>query len=189
MVVSRPTVEISASPGSIVGWGIGTTMITLQVSGMQNPAGYRVNLSSGTGSLSSDAVVLDDQSEGSVLLRSGGQGIDAITVVDRAFQRVAVDVVYGPPWLYLGLAMVGGLAGAFLKGKGREHWVMAFITGAIAGVVMTLLYAVGINWLAKLYPEEAIATGGEAIVFVLGAIGAYVGVTFAIPAGDGASSA
>ena len=45
---------------------------------------------------------------------------------------------------------------------------------------MALMYSVGIPWLDRAIPGANLGQGGEAVVFVLGAIGAYLGVGIAL---------
>ena len=54
---------------------------------------------------------------------------------------------------------------------------------------MTLAYAVGIDWVSRALPAAHLATSGEAVVFVLGAIAALLGVGVLLPAGGGEKGA
>ena len=126
-------------------------------------------------------MTLDSQGKGSVGLRSSRHAGTTVSVADRRFRSEPARVVFEAPWLYLALAVGGGLIAAFLKGRGQHHWVRALATGALTGAVMALIYSVGINWLGTAFPDADIAKGGEAIVLVLGFAGAYLGVGAAMP--------
>ncbi|MDZ7754072.1 MAG: hypothetical protein U5S82_21135 [Gammaproteobacteria bacterium] len=53
--------------------------------------------------------------------------------------------------------------------------------GDRSGLTMTLAYAVGIDWPARVSAGAGIDYSGEAAVFVLGAIGALVGISALAP--------
>jgi len=189
MPVSRPRVELSANPaGPIDGWGIGRTSIVVQAHGIRNPAGYEVALTSTAGILNPARVVLDAQGRGETFLRSSRQNLANVSVRDAGnFTATDLRVQFAHPWLFLALAIIGGLLGSILTQKGRQHWLKGLTIGAVTGVVMALLYAVGVNWMGQVFPSADLALGGEALVVVLGAVGAIVGVRFAVPDSGGES--
>ena len=96
-------------------------------------------------------------------------------------RRCSLVVPFTAPWWFLGAATVGGLAGAFLRGRGRKHWFKALAIGVITALVMTLAYAIGIDWPERVLDAAGIPKAAEASVFVLGAIGALIGVTALVP--------
>jgi len=179
--VFRPSVTFTATPESIVGWGIGKTKIGVQVKGLRNPNGYEIRLSSTNGTLTSGSVNLNAQGNGEVWLRSSRHNGTSVSVADSAFVGTPKNILFEAPWLFLALAVLGGLVGAYLKGRGRKHWLKALTVGAVTGVVMVLMYFVGINWIAPSFPDADLARGGEAVVFVLGVLGALLGVSKALP--------
>ncbi|MEO1245486.1 MAG: hypothetical protein AAFX56_07325 [Pseudomonadota bacterium] len=186
MPVSRPRIDLSANPAEpIDGWGIGKTTITVHAQGIKNPAGYEVTLASTAGTLNPTSVVLDAQGRGEAYLRSSRANAADVSVRNTgSFTTSDLRVKFAQPWLFLGLAVLGGVLGAILQRKGRKHWFKGLAIGAVTGVVMALLYAVGINWLGNVFPSADLAVGGEALVVVLGATGALVGIRFAIPNTD-----
>jgi hypothetical protein len=84
-------------------------------------------------------------------------------------------VVFKNPWLLLVLATVGGLAGATLMRKGRVSWGKVLRNGAITGVVMTILYYVGLDWVVKATGWTTLASAGEFVALGLGFLGVVVG--------------
>lgn len=98
-------------------------------------------------------------------------------IVAAAKQSAPLDVAFDAPWLFLGAALAGGLAGAFVRGRGRGRWRGALAIGVVSALIMTLAYAAGIDWPAHVLNSAGIDRSGEAVVFVLGAIGALVGVS------------
>ena len=187
MPVSRPRIDLAANPaGPIDGWGIGRTSIVVQADGIRNPEGYTVALASTAGILNPARVVLDAQGRGETFLRSSRENLASVSVQNAGnFTTEDLRVRFAHPWLFLALAIVGGVLGSILTQKGRRHWLKGLTIGAVTGVVMALLYAVGINWLGQVFPSADLALGGEALVVVLGAVGAIVGVRFAVPDAGG----
>jgi hypothetical protein len=181
LAIMRPSVRLWASPDSIVGWGIGQSNINVSVTGMRAPEGYRVPLRSGRGSLNQDFVTLNAHGQGSVRLRSDRSSGATIELLSPAMAGQPLQVRFDAPWLFLAIAICGGLVGAFLRGRGRQHWGMALLIGALSAVVMTAAYAVGLDWPARVLKAEGLAVAGEALIFVLGAVGALVGVSAMVP--------
>lgn len=176
LLVSRPKITLGATPDTVVGWGIGNSMIDVQADGIRDPEGIRVTLQSSNGTLAEGSVALDAQGFGSVGLRSSRHAGAMISVRDDRYISNSISVGFETPWLYLTLAIAGGLLGAFVKGTGRKQWIKASAIGAASGLLAALIYSVGINWVATALPGTTLAKGGEAVVFVLGAVGAYLGI-------------
>jgi hypothetical protein len=174
--VTRPLISLSARSPSIVGWGIGQSTIDVRVSGMLNPDGQQVLLT-GTGGVTLEPVTLNAVGSGSTQLRSTRAAMSQIQAIQPEGQSNTLSVSFTPPWLFLAMAFLGGLAGAFLRGRGRQRWLMALAIGALSAIVMTLAYAVGVDWPSRLPGLGGLAGSGEAVVFVLGAIAALVGVS------------
>jgi hypothetical protein len=53
--------------------------------------------------------------------------------------------------------------------------------GICAAIVMTVAYAVGIDWVSRVVQAPALAKSGIAVVFVLGAVAALTGVKALVP--------
>lgn len=176
LLVTRPKITLGATPASITGWGIGNSEIDVRAEGVRSPEGIRVTLQSTQGTLANGSVTLDAQGFGTVGLRSSRHAGATISVRDDRYVSNRISVNFETPWLYLALAIAGGLLGAFVKGTGRKQWMKASAIGAASGLLAALIYSVGINWVATAFPGTTLAKGGEAVVFVLGALGAYLGI-------------
>jgi hypothetical protein len=127
-------------------------------------------------------VKLDAQGMATTSLRSDSAASTRLRVGDAGVISESATVVFEPPWLFLAAAIAGGLLGAFLRGKGRSHLWYALAIGVASAILMTLAYAVGIDWVSRVLSAPRLATAGEAVVFVLGAIAALVGVGALLPA-------
>lgn len=181
LAVTQPEAQIWSDPASIIGWGIGESTILIEVRGMRDPQGLPVALRAQDGSLSASRVSLDATGQGAVTLRSGRESQAIVEIMSGAFRNVAPLVVpVTAPWWFLGAAVAGGLAGAFLRGRGRDHWVKAMAIGVVTALVMCLAYAIGVDWPEKVLLASGISNAAESAVFVLGAIGALVGVSVLI---------
>jgi hypothetical protein len=180
--VMRAQAQLWSTPPSIVGWGIGEGTILIEARGMREPQGLSVALRTTNGSLSASRATLNTPGQAEFTLRSTRHPQAIIEIMSTPFQGAGPLVVpFTAPWWFFGAAVAGGLSGAFLRGRGRDHWLLALAIGVVTALVMCLAYAVGINW-----PERVLAAGGmpkaaEAAVFVLGAVGALVGVSALVP--------
>ena len=187
--VMKPTIEVIAANPQIAGWGIGQTGITLRARGLVTPDGYPVTLRNEHGSLDPTYVKLDAQGVATARLRSDSASSTSVSVADAGVVSQPATVVFTAPWLFLAAAVAGGLLGAFIRGKGRRRAWYALAIGVASAVLMTLAYAVGIDWVSRALPSAHLATSGEAVIFVLGAIAALLGVGVLLPAGGGEKGA
>lgn len=177
--VVPPSLTLTAMPRRIVGFGIGKARIDVSGAGLDTPQGTPVDLSVPTGDLSPSHVQLDASGYASASLRSAGTG--QVTIAAASPFTGETTVTFSSPVFFLLAAVLGGLAGAFLRKRGRRRWGQALAVGAVTAVVMTLAYAVGIDWVARVPGAEGLAQNGEAMVFVLGAISALSGVSLMLP--------
>ena len=187
--VMKPTIEVIAANPQITGWGIGQTELTLRARGLVTPDGYPVTLRNEHGSLDPTYVKLDAQGVATARLRSDSAGSTSVSVADAGVISQPATVVFTAPWLFLVAAIAGGLLGAFIRGKGRRRAWYALAIGVASAVLMTLAYAVGIDWVSRALPSAHLATSGEAVIFVLGAIAALLGVGVLLPASGGGKDA
>jgi hypothetical protein len=174
LAVQRPQVIIATDARRVFGWGLGK--VTLHVS-VTDPeaAGATVNLDASHGSLSPSAVVLDQSGHGVTELRSSQQGESRISVAEP-FEAAPLRIDFSSPLLFIALALLGGVTGAFLSKNGRSKKGRALAIGAVTGLVLAMAYVVGLDWVIGATGWSALATAGEAVIFVLGALGALVGV-------------
>jgi ricin-type beta-trefoil lectin protein len=183
LAVTRGILTLAASPSEIQGFGLETAEVTVMSAGLPNPKGVEVTINSDIGNLGSKVLTLDDQGRASTTLRSIGTGVATMTTVETADVSAAkpFQVQFRPPWVFLASALPGGLAGALIRwGAKREskkpgrHPAADTALRVLAGVVIAAAYAIGINLLG-VHPA---ATAGEALVFVVAALGSYWGLRF-----------
>jgi hypothetical protein len=172
--VDRPDMSVSVSPAVIQGWGLETAVLTVQT---REPgfAQQPLQLASRIGRLEDNRVRLDEHGTASQVLRSASIGTDTISVRGGPFGETRVDIKYTLPVRFMVAAALGGLAGGLLRlgrrvrmssGSARDLG-LAILTGA----VVFGMYALGVNLTGFRLPAQA----GEVLVFVVAAIGAFLG--------------
>lgn len=185
LTIVRPEVSLATADQSIIGWGIGTTTVYVQAPELARAGGFKVDLSTTGGGLDPGTVPLDAQGQGTTTLRSDRSGGATVSLVGTHFQSSASPVTFRSPLFFLALAAVGGLLGAFLRGRGRSQWPQALGIGMGTAVLAALAYSVGFTgWILRLAHAEHLAASGEVIVFVVGAIAALAGVSVILSGGE-----
>jgi len=174
--VFPPRVNLTTDRKYVPGYGLGTFIVSISATNLIDPKGAQISFQADGGMIETGNVVtLDENGHGSLRMRSMGSG----TVNVRAlppFDGASVAVVFKNPWLLLVLATVGGLAGATLLRKGRAGWFKVLRDGAITGVLMTILYYVGLDWVVKATGWTTLASAGEFVALGLGFLGVLVGI-------------
>lgn len=166
----NPTLAIEAGQGAIDGFGLETTQVNISLSGVAQPGGRVVTLHTDAGYLDPTRVQLDAQGNASVTIRSGSVGQAQITATTADVGRAQTSVQFNFPWITLLASIVGGLAGGFVRSRGRPRG-RALAVAAVWGLIVFVSYAVGIN----LLPFTPSVTIGAALVFAVSAMGALFG--------------
>jgi hypothetical protein len=176
--VVRPRLELAAARPAIQGFGMESVEITLRAIGLQAPEGRVVTLSSERGSLDPARVALDAQGTGTTRLRSVSIGDAVVSASSPPLTPASAAVRFAWPIAVLVAAIAGGMIGAYLGRVQRSRIrtrrtlrSVAFV-GLLTGIVVVVLYAVGVNVL----PVQPTATAGEALAFALAAVGGYLGL-------------
>lgn len=178
--VVRPTLLVEPARGSINGLGLEKTTIHVQADKIANATGLRVSIKTSQGEVSPTAIELDAQGRGSVELRSAGTGATTLAVSGAPFETGKAVVEFGKPWSSLIAAWLGAVAGWVLLMQGRKKKTAWSVIVALASAAFVFAgYSVGIR-LAQWAPD---ATVGEALVFFVAAVGAFMGVKALVPTG------
>lgn len=167
-----PTLELFTSRPSADGFGLGTISVSVAASAGPVFAGRRVSLRTSGGYLDQSEVTLDDQGRGETTLRSSFVGPASISARGYPFTSPEpVDVRFAMPLALFGALLAGALVGSAARHFFvREPW-RRFAGGMLAGIVGGVLAALGVNVLAIAVHVPA----GEAFVFVIAALSAYLG--------------
>lgn len=176
--VVRPALLLRASPPVIQGLGLETTDIIIGVDGAAVPPGTSVALSTSLGRLVPPVATFGEDGLATASIRSSWLGRADVTARNALFAPGGVTVRYRFPWPFAAAVVLGGMVGGALRyGWMKAHHVRRIrmvllvrhaVLGIGTGLVVATAYAVGINLLNL----QAEATTGEALVFVLSAIGA-----------------
>ncbi|MGH7645391.1 MAG: hypothetical protein ACREMR_07365, partial [Gemmatimonadales bacterium] len=111
-------------------------------------------------------------------IRSVGIGRDSIVARSGPFRSAPTELAYTWPLLFLGAALAGGVVGSASAGfgahrRGKEISRPAYlVSGLASGLLVAVAFAVGLNFTGL----EITTHQGEAVVFVVAAVGALIGL-------------
>lgn len=182
--VLRPKLSISVSPeNGIPGYGLGTAKINVQMSGVPDPTGMAVTLTSDLSEPEPSRIVLDAFGGGEATIRSSGRGRATLKAMSLLSQPATRVVAFLFPTAFLIFATVGGLLGGlakFLRDRldpsRKAAWKtigLYLLSGLVFGFIVAGLSAIGIN----VSPVKPTANAGEALVCFLSALGGFAGST------------
>jgi hypothetical protein len=172
--------DLQSSLTSIVGFGIGTSTLSLvrrAEDGMEMriPGDFSVPLSARGGSLQDASLTFaPNSSRASTVLRSAFIGNVMIHGKIDNVQAGPITVSFTTPWSSLLAIVLGAALGSFarVQGIGKDFRVAEFAAGVFVGCIASAASFVGISVVAQL-PTTAVVT--EAGCFVVAAFGAYGG--------------
>lgn len=179
--VIRPRISLKTSRISIKGWGLETADINILVEGFPDPEGKIVILESTKGGLESTRLTLDDNGTAISKIRSIGTGEAKIIASMANAESAQADITFANPWVFFLIALFGGLVGSVIKilqdkiGSAKAI-IGRLVLGILIAVVVAVAFTVGVN-LVGIAPKAKV---GEAVIFVLAAIGAWAG-KFVLP--------
>lgn len=177
MKVVRPEVEVRISPPLIQGFGLETADIVVSSKAPQVTRGLRIQLASTGGRVEPLTVVLDDSGIATARIRSAAVGRATVRAEGPVIASGAqASVGFQTPWRFIGSALLGGLAGGVIrKGAqwrtGRRRLTLELLVAVLTGAVVFGLFALGVNVVGFNLPSQ----GGEVLVFVVSALGAFIG--------------
>jgi hypothetical protein len=177
VAVVKPVVDLSPLARSVVGYGVGKVTVNVHALDLADDNGAPVDIGSDLGHMEIGTATLDRQGRGIVVLRSEGVGDAHLEVPPPYTLKRPTSVRFVSPVTFILAGALGGMAAIFLRPKARQKWPRALAAGALTGVVMATAYAVGIDWILSRTGWTSLASGGEAVVFILGFIGCLLGVT------------
>jgi hypothetical protein len=176
LVVKRPTLQVEIGQSAILGFGLETAPVTVRSVG-EPPAGA-ITLSSHIGRLDQNALSIDPATGiATTFIRSRGTGRDTVSASLSPFAPATGTIEYEKPWSWLIAVLLGVVVGIGIRLAMRARQQppkpgvgFDVIIGIIGGVIVAVLYALGVNILPLQLP------GGysEALAFVLSALGGWV---------------
>jgi hypothetical protein len=172
----EPAILISSVRTTIQGMGIQTLPLHITLKGVSKYTPVHVGIESSLGTLDSANLVLNGDKPGKVILRSESVGTIGVKVVNANYRSNALVIEAVFPWMFLLLAILGGLIGGLgknLLGR-RKIAFRSIVLGSIFGLIAAFAYwGLGIELIGF-----SIETRGlnEAMVFGLGLIAGYFGL-------------
>jgi hypothetical protein len=168
--------NVDTESGSIEGFGLETTKVHISAAAVPNAQGRVVTLRvNPSGYLKEGGLRLDSNGNAETVLRSDGFGTAQIRATSPELKTAVSDIKYRFPYRTLGAAILGGVLGAlgsFMTTPQRQSRpAMRIGGGVISGLIVCLLYAVGVNVL----PIEPTVTVGSVVVAAISAAGAWAG--------------
>jgi len=180
LTVDRPALVVKGNPPSVQGLGLELMDIVVTAPDVPSPGGRAVTLDPSRGKLADTTLELGANGSATTTLRSIGAGPVTVTAMsDGLDDGVSHGLSFLWPVSFLIAAIAGGVVGAairILQARARlsswRRWVTRLAAGALVGIAVAVLYAIGVN----LLPIAPSATAGEALVFGLALVGGFLGL-------------
>ena len=175
-LATSSSIEVHAQLESVEGYGLEKTLVTVFVQGVEKLAGHPVVLSAPYGTFDKANYVTDALGMITAELTSESTGDIIISATVPGVGRGADGVTFTFPQRTFICSLAGGIAGGLIRLlQKRTHSVRRFLTGllvaVLAGIVIFALYVVGVN----VTPIQPTVSQSSMLVFVLSAIGAFLG--------------
>jgi len=181
--VVRGHLQLTVSPSRIQGLGLETARVQVRATGLPSADGIAVALSSDRGSLEASELTLGATGVATTTIRSVTTGVATVRAEAAGLAPADAKVLFVFPWLFLAAAVLGGVVGSLIRwartevaGR-RSLWLELLVLGVLVGLVVASAYSIGIN----LIGFEPATHAGEAVVFVLSALGAFFGIPSRAP--------
>lgn len=180
--VKRAQLELRAKT-RLQGWGLESTEVTVAATDSEASKGSLVVLEAPLGNLTPQRVTLTDQGDAQAVLRSESTGRIQLTATGASLEPATLMIDYEFPTRFLLAALGGGLVGGLLRTGGKHfgdarRFAWNLLLGVLTGALVFGLFALGINVVGFPLPR----VGGEALVGVVSALGAFFGTGVLAPA-------
>lgn len=172
-----------AAKRRLQGWGLESTEISVAASDGAVSNGQEVVLQPpALGTLSPMTVRLQDNGTATAKLRSESTGSIVLTALSSTLGAPEpLPIEFEFPARFLLSGFVGGIVGAVLRKGGKragvKRWARDLLLGVLTGAVVLGLFVLGVNVTGFPLPPA----GGEVLVFLVAAIGAFVGTQLLTP--------
>ena len=178
LAVHRTLLTLEPATARIAGFGLGRTELHVSLPTVAGAARRDVVLSARRGTPDPSIVSLAGGETGRSAIRSSGVGRDTITATSGPLRAAPLEMVYGWPFLFLAASLLGGIVGSVMdceaiRRRGTPASRRAFVvSGLAAGIFAAVAIVIGLNVTGVDLPE----TSGEAVVFVVAALGTVLGL-------------
>jgi hypothetical protein len=179
--VQRARLELRAKT-RLQGWGLESTDVVVSASDGEGSKGQVVVLDAPRGTITPEKVVLAADGTATASLRSESTGRVQLTATSARLESARLGLDYEFPARVLIAGVFGGLAGGLLRrglkrGGSSKRIALELLLGVLAGAVVFGLFALGVNVVGFQLPQN----GGEVLVAVVSALGAYFGTRLLEP--------
>ena len=184
--VERPTLTLTLSPARLQGWGLETGEVLIAAADGASAAKATVLLAATLGELDPKQVTLDDNGQARAQLRSSSIGTATINASWAPFSQASQSVDFDWPLRFVAAALLGGLAGGVVRrgvkrGARWQRIALELMVAVLTGLIVFALFVLGVNVTGFSLP----ARGGEVLVFVVCALGAFLGSQLLAPKAAG----
>jgi hypothetical protein len=174
--VELPRLTLTLSPARLQGWGLETSELLIAAADGATAARATVLLAATQGEINPNQVTLDNNGQARAQLRSASIGTATINASWAPFAQASQSVDYEWPLRFLLAAGVGGVVGGVVRrgAKRGASWPrigLELLVSVSTGLIVLALFVLGVNVLGFALP----ARGGEVLVFVVSALGAFLG--------------
>jgi hypothetical protein len=172
----EPAIVISSARTTIQGFGIQTLPVHVALKGVSSYKPVPVTIETSLGTIDSSSLTLTNDQPREVILRSESLGKIGLKVINPNYRSNTLDIRAVFPWLFLLLAILGGLIGGL--GKNLFDKTKVTIRPLALGSIFGLIAAVAYWGLGIVLIGFSIETRGinEAMVFGVGLIAGYFGL-------------
>jgi hypothetical protein len=172
----EPAIILSSTRTKIQGLGIQTLPVHIALKGVSSYKPVPVSVETSLGTIDSASLVLTGDQPREVILRSESLGTIHLKVINPNYRSNTISLEAVFPWLFILLAVLGGLIGGLGKNLlGKEKVTLRPLAlGSIIGLIAAVAY-----WgLGIILIGVSIETRGlnEAMVFGFGLIAGFFGV-------------
>lgn len=178
LAVRRALLQVEPATARILGFGLASTELHVSLPLEAGSARRDVVVSARRGVPHPSVLTLAGGESGLSVIRSSGVGRDTIIATSGPLRSVPLEVVYGWPLVFFVVALLGGLVGSvmeceMIRRRGTPASRRAFVvSGLAAGLFAAVAMVIGLNVTGVDLPE----TSGEAVVFVVAALGTVLGL-------------
>ena len=180
----EPAIVLSSARNRLQGMGIQTIPVHISLKGVSGKMAIPLGVETSLGSLDSSSIVVVGDHPAIVNLRSESIGNIEVKAINQNYRSNVLELKAVFPWLFLVLALLGGLIGALgknLLGKKKVRF-RPLALGSILGLIAAVAY-----WgLGIVLIGFSIETRGlnEAMVMGLGLLAGYFGLSVGKASGD-----